>query len=1013
MLEFQKTYSIPAQHSFVDTLAATMMQQFGNDPLTFSNILVLLPTRRAARSLREAFLRLNDGAPLLLPEMRPIGDVDEDELFLSGPAEDAPLIGALDVPPAATDLQRKAELAALISAAGQAPGAAFIDPSPEQCLRLAAELIHLIDQVHTEGLKFDDLDRLAPDLYAENWRQTLVFLEIIRAHWPEILKENGVIDAGDRRNRLIEMQTKAWRLTPPDRPVIAAGSTGSIPATASLLATVLSLPKGVLILPGLDHMLSPQAWDSVLQDDSHPQFGLARLLEKLSLNRSSVIKLEPRQIEDTPSTEKRIALLSQAFLPAAVTETWRDYKASFDVLQHVSLLTAPDQHAEATAIALTMRRALEKPEKRAALVTPDRNLARRVAGALRRWGIEIDDSAGTPLAQTAPTILLRLIAEVASKDCAPIAFMALLKHRLVTGPTQDTTPDSDIGTFRATIRLFEHRVLRGLRPGPGLLGLEEAVRRAAEEEHPPPRKPKLGLEDRDRLLNMLHWLGGILDPFLRLFDGDEHSLREYLLAHAKVAETLSGGAEGFWRGDAGEALAQLVADVEATPAMDRVVLRGNGYLGAFDALLAGRVVRPRYGAHPRLAIWGPLEARLQRADLMILGGLNETVWPPEPRSDAWMSRPMRTAFGLPSPERRIGLSAHDFQQAFGADEVLLTRAEKIEGAPTTPSRWLSRMDAVLGGHLASFLAPDEPWLAWAREIERAVPEAAPQIGRPKPCPPLEARPHRLPVTKIEVLFRDPYAIYVEYILKIRALDPLERDPGPADRGTVFHDAFERFMRDLPPGPLPPDAVEQLSSLADGAFGVLAPASAIRAFWTPRFKRAAEWFAAHETLRRPDIEQTWVEVDGRASFITPTGKFELFGKADRIDRLWSGGYTIIDYKTGAPPSKTSVTMGTAPQLPLLAALLQQNGFDTIPAGVVRQMEYWKISGGDPAGEASSALGKKAPSPDAVAELRWADLQRLIIAYSDPAQPYKATPIASEKPTFSDYRHLQRFDEWSEE
>lgn len=1023
MLEYQKAYSIPAQHSFVDTLAATMMQQFGQDPLSLSSILVLLPTRRAARSLREAFLRLNNGSPLLLPEMRPIGDVDEDELFLAGPSEDAPLIGALDVPPAASEFQRKAELAALIAAAGKAPGAAFIDPSPEQCLRLAAELIHLIDQVHTEGLAFDDLDRLAPDLYAENWRQTLIFLEIIRQHWPAILQEHGVIDAGDRRNRLIGMQTAAWRLDPPDRPIIAAGSTGSIPATAELLATVLSLPQGVLILPGLDQTLSTEAWWAVGKDETHPQFGLARLLERLSVEREAVVDLEPQSELETPKVEKRLELLSQAFLPAEVTDAWRDYQPPFDVLENVSLLTAPDQHAEATSIALAMRQALEVPEKRAALVTPDRNLARRVAGALRRWGIEVDDSAGTPLVQAAPTILFRLIAEAAAKNCAPIAFMALLKHRLVTGPLGPDLPiqghassdqaDANIGAFRVLVRLLERRVLRGLRPGPGLDGLEEAIRRAADPDHTPHKKTKLDAQGRDQLLELLNRVREILSPFLGLFDGADHSLRDFVLAHARVAEALSGGAEALWRGDAGEALAQLVADVEATPAMDRVQLPGHGYLGAFDALLAGRVVRPRYGAHPRLAVWGPLEARLQRADLMILGGLNEMVWPPEPRSDAWMSRPMRSAFGLPAPERRIGLSAHDFQQAFGAGEVLLTRSEKIDGTPTTPSRWLSRLDAVLGGHLTSFLAPDEPWLDWAQDIERAAPAAAPPAGRPQPCPPLEARPVELPVTKIEILCRDPYAIYAEYILGIRALDPLERDPGPADRGTVFHDAFERFIRDLPPGPLPLDAVDQLSDLADEAFGLLAPASAIRAFWTPRFKRAAEWFVTHETLRRPDIEQSWVEAEGQADFDTPIGIFTLFGKADRIDRLWSGGYAIVDYKTGAPPTKTAVAVGVAPQLPLLAALLQQNGFNSIPAGVVRSLEYWKISGGEPAGDATSALGSKAPSPDAIAELRWSDLQRLIFAYCDLAQPYRATPVPSEAPAFSDYQHLQRFDEWAEE
>ncbi|MDJ0684459.1 MAG: double-strand break repair protein AddB [Alphaproteobacteria bacterium] len=996
-MQFGRVHSIPAQHSFVDTLADALLADFGDDPLRLSEVLVLLPTRRAARSLREAFLRRTNGAAMLLPTMRPIGDVDEDELILYAAGDEGPGSGTtLDLPPAAPELHRRLTLARLIATVG----AAFGHPAPEHCLRLAAELAHLIDQVHTENLSFDALDTLVPDAFAENWRQTLTFLQIIRETWPSILEADGVIDPGDRRNRLILAQAQAWRDKPPAHPIIAAGSTGSIPATAVLLGSVLSAPQGAVILPGLDRDLDEEAWEEAGRDETHPQYGLCVLLRKLKTARESVIDLTG-PMPPNPNRRARIQLLAQALRPAVTTDAWRGLDAVAPAaLKGVSLVAAPTQQAEAATIALIMREALETPSRRCALVTPDRVLARRVAASLQRWGIEVDDSAGAPLESTQAAIFCRLILDAVRKALAPTALLALLKHPL-------TWRDAEIGRFRNEIRMLERAALRGVKPAPGAAGLKAAI-----EDSATLRDGRTTADQRARLNDLVDWAADLLAPLIALYDGTRRPTRAFAEAHISAAEGLAGGAERLWRGEAGENLAGLVAELTDAPAAGAFEITGADYAGVFAALLAGRVVRPRYGAHPRLAIWGPLEARLQQADLVILGGLNEGVWPPEARTDAWMSRPMRKDFGLPAPERRIGLSAHDFQQGFGAPDLVLTRSEKIDGAPTAPSRWLSRLLALLNAEARAALTPPRPWRDWATAIDRAAPGDGRPAVRPAPRPPVAARPNKLSVTRIETLLRDPYGVYAEYVLRLRRLDPLEAAPGPADRGNVVHAALESFIGAFPSGPLPRDGAARLEAFGRDAFGRLLDEPTVRAFWLPRFRRIADWFLHEETIRREWLEQSWVEADGRYSFETLVGEFTIFGKADRIDRLSDGGYALIDYKTGQPPPNKEVQSGLAPQLPLLAAILAEGGFEDCPPGAVRSFAFWRLSGGDPAGSIHEASAGKGLSADALAAFQLERLKGLIEAYSHVETPYLATPKLTNRPAYSDYEHLSRIAEWGE-
>ncbi|HYD66657.1 double-strand break repair protein AddB [Azospirillum sp.] len=982
-------YTIPAGVPFVDTLAAGIAARLGDDPLALAAATVLLPTRRACRSLREAFLRRSGGQPMLLPRLSPLGDIDADALSLT--AEELPgLAGALDLPEAVSGLRRQLLLAKVILAAG----GEFAATLP-QSVRLGADLGRLVDQVQTERLDFAGLKALVPDDYAGHWQKTLDFLKIVTTLWPAILEQEAhAIDPAAHRNAVLETQARVWAQQPPAGPVIAAGSTGSIPATADLLAVVARMPNGALVLPGLDRDCDDETWDAILHDEAHPQHGLALLLKKLDLDRRAV---RPWNEAEDPRAA-RARLIGEAMRPAATTESWRALEGLDDTaLAGLTRIDAPHPEEEANAIALLMRHTLETPEKTAALVTPDRALARRVAMALKRWDVEVNDSAGRPLADTAAGTYLRLTAELAARRAHPLDLLALAKHPLAAG-------GRDPATFRTDARALERAVLRGPRPAEGFDGLVAALKAADPERFP-------FAEQRDYLIGWVEDLGTLARPFLELLAGTA-PLKDLVDAHVRFAEALARTSEEWgdarlWRHDDGEAAASFIDELRRA-ADEFPPVPGPEYPALFEALMAGRAVRPRFGLHPRLAILGPLEARLQHYDRMILGGLNEGTWPPEPAADPWMSRPMRKAFGLPSPERQVGLSAHDFAQACGAPEVVLTRAERVDGTPTVPSRWLLRLETVLKAlRLEGRIDLEgEPWLAWARSLDE--PDAVQPVAPPEPRPPVVARPRRLSVTRVETWMRDPYAIYARHILRLSKLDPIAADPGAAERGQFIHQALDAFVK-LHPNLLPENAVAELLELGRQSFGPLLDTHPdVRAFWWPRFERIAAWFVALERERRHTVKPLATEVTGTLELQGPAGPFTLTATADRIDRdAKENGLVIIDYKTGTPPSAREIELGFAPQLPLEAAIAEAGGFPDVTAGAVSGLAFWRLSGGDPAGEEKPVKGDVATL---AAEAR-AGLEELIRAFDDPATPYRSCPRPAMAPRYTDYAHLARVQEWS--
>ena len=982
-------YNISAGHSFADALAQGILERTASDPLLLTDYTILLPSRRACRTLREAFLRLSGGKAILLPLLHPIGDIDAEEVAMFQAAEED-VAESLDVPPAISRLERQLLLAQIIQKAGRE---ANLPKSFDQAVGLAQELGNFLDEVQTERLGFDGLASLVPEEFAGHWQKTLEFLKILTEHWPAILQERGVIDYAARRNLLLEAQIKSWERHPPQNPVIAVGDplTITVPAAAELLALVAKLPQGELVLPGLDKGMDDISWNKLGED--HPQLNLKKLMQLIGIDRDAVQNWELKK--KTVINESRVRLMSEAMRPADTTENWR--KLSVDEISPAALegfirLDCDTPQEEADVISFAMREALETPGKTCALITPDRRLARRVSLSLKRWGIVVDDSGGQPLTELSVGTWLMLTAEVAEEALAPVELLAFLKHPILAAGISPIE-------MRNMIYALDQQALRGPRPSRGFQGLRDAVALLKSNQKP--------------LLQWLDKLESQMREFTQMMASTEATpFPEILTCHIRMAEALATtvdipGAARLWQGESGEAASEFLNNLLQS-SRDVPPLSPEHYVSLLGMLLKSQTVRSRYGTHPRLSILGQIEARLYCADMVILGGLNEGTWPDLPAHDPWMSRPMRKKFGLPSPEKSISLAAHDFVQAGTAPEVIITRARKVDGTPTVPARWLLRLETVLKA--VGLEWPETPaikYRQWVKDMD--TPQAVTPINRPAPTPPVAARPRQLSVTQIESWMRDPYQIYARYVLGLKALDPIDDEPGGAQRGTFIHAALEKFITTFP-DVLPPEAEKQLQDFGHVALTEMRIPQEVEAYWWPRFEKIVVEFIKQEREWREEAKPYLTETSGKWQFEAKGGPFVLTGKADRIDKFRDGSYAIIDYKSGFTPESSAVKSGLSPQLPLEALMLERGGFEKITAGQVNELVYWKVTGsGQKPVEKKSVTPKDYSVSDMISDAE-AGLKGLVESFDNVKTPYLSQPHADAKPRFSDYEHLARTKEW---
>jgi ATP-dependent helicase/nuclease subunit B len=951
-----KVYTIPAGRPFLDDLARGLIARFADpaDPLKLAGLTVLVPTRRAARALAAAFVTAADGAAAILPVIRPLGDADEDETLIAE---------GIDLAPEVPRLERSLTLASLV--ARFRPEAGFAG-----AFGLAAELGRFFDECAQSGADLRKLDGLAGEDYAGQWQEALAFLKIATGAWPDYLAGRGLMDPSARGAEAV--LAFAARLSRAPQPVVAAGSSGTQAATRKLLATIAHLPDGAVVLNGLDTGLDPASWDAL--GDSHPQAALKDLLGALRITRGAVALWPESAAADAPR-KARTRLLSDALRPAETTADWADpgrpgAALAAPGLEGLSLVEAANEREEALAIAIAMRLHLEDARETAALVTPDRELGRRVAAELERWGIAADQSGGTPLAKTPAGTLALLSAEAAASGFAPVALLGLLKHPLVLA-------GSGRAAHLAAISRLERLALRGAVPEPGLDG----VRALCES--------KLKAKGLAAPLDLL----GI--AYTDYLDADTIAAR----AAAHVT-TLLRLAPGFEDAEGGAETLGLLGALSASPPEADPEQGPAAYATLLTQAARTETVRPWSDGRSRAFIWGPLEARLQGAGLLVLGGLNEGTWPALPGNDPWMNRAMRKSLGLPAPERRIGLAAHDFEVLAAAPRVILSRARRRAGSPETPSRFLVRLKTLLEG--TGLALPEDRALGFARLLDETA--RLPPAARPSPAPPVALRPRCLPVTRIETWVRDPYAVYARHVLGLKKLDPLEPGLGPGARGSILHKALEMFTRDYPDA-LPEDAVARLVERLRAALGSFAQDASLTAFLLPRFQAAAAWFLEIDAGWRAEARTTGAEIEG--AWQIPGFDFTLTGKADRIDLLHAGGLRIADYKSGTVPSGPQVEKGLSPQMPLLGAIAEADGFPEPFRGPVSDLAYVKLGGG-----ASPGVLKPLTAPSALIAETAARLKARIRQFDDPATPYVSRAVPMKERETGDYDHLARVAEWTE-
>jgi ATP-dependent helicase/nuclease subunit B len=1008
-----RVFTIPAAVPFLPTLlraldAGRLVPGFParDDPLAFAEATIYLPTRRACRLARDVTLDALGRDAAVLPRIVAIGDIDEDELGFApatAPFSDA----ALTLPPALSSLDRRLLLARLVlqwassGALHGSVGAPLVARTPAAALALADDLARLMDDMTTRQVPWDRLDALVPDRFDTYWQLSLRFLQIARETWPAILNERGMIEPAVRRDRLIAAEAARLKANP-TAPVIAAGSTGSMPSTAALLTTIATLPRGAVVLPGLDTDLDADAWGHVGggPDAGHPQAAMHALLERLGLAREHVQILGPNNA--------RGRLVSEAFRPAATTERWtRRPRDGAQAMAGVAVIEAATAEEEALTVAVALRGAVEPEGTTAALITADRALGRRVAAALGRWTVAVEQSNGAALTDTPAGIFARLAAEAALSRAAPVPLLALLKHPLMR---LGAAADADAVGLAA----LESALLRGPPPRSGTHGLSVALatfRRTRARLHP--NDPRAAIDNAavDKAAHLLGRLEGALAPLESLRNAPS-PFQELAERHRAVVTAL--GRDGADRvpafaGDDGMALAEAFEEIIGRPAADDLPVTPERYPDLFVRAMADRMVRHQAVPNARIRILGPLESRLQQFDTVVIGGLVEGSWPPQPRHDPWLSRPMRHALGLDQPERRIGLSAHDFTQALGAPTVILTRPAKLDGVPTVASRFLRRLAAVAGEPAWSqAVARGETYLRLARRLDR--PPLLPPLGPPAPCPPAEARPTAMTVTDVEHWLRDPYTIYAKHILRLFPLEPVDAVPGARDRGNLIHGAIGEFTQTYADC-WPADPLGRFLELAGKHFAPLEEDPEARALWWPRLVRIARWFVGWEAARRPSLRRSFAEVRGEIEIALGEGVFRLGARADRIDQRVDGTYAILDYKTGEARTEKQVRVGLAPQLTLEAAILREGGFAEVPPGSsVEALVYVSLKGGDPAG-VERPIEFIEGTADSQADLALSRFTALVRRFAAPTQPYRSLVHPLWKTRYGDYDHLARVKEWS--
>ena len=988
-----RVFNIAPGGNFLDVLAKNILEGF---PLVgaqvkpaLSNWTILLPTRRAARQLGIILLKQSGQRAIILPRIRPIGDFDDE----------TPSFDQNELPHGISPVGHFLTLFSLVKQwSNENPVielAKEISNSPAQTIALTNSLLQLLNQSETEEISLEKLNEVYDTDLSEHRYAILSLLSTIKIELPKQLYDQNLLGPQARRSRMIHMEAENIQNGHFTGPIIAAGSTGTIPATRELLKAIANHAMGAVILPGLDDMMEEDAWTTLRPD--HPQYALKKLINTIGISRAEIPLM-------SVGRRDRNFLTSELMRPTEHAHLWRktvsaNSGAAESSLTDLHLIQAPDRHIEARAIALILRNALETPNQTAALVTSSRDLAKRVKAELQRWHIAIDDTASEPLTKFGLASLAQRLAEASADRFSTSSLLSLLHH-----------PDCQMGLPREElihcVRNLEIAVFRNYGTQVGLSGLLQIFERARlafkNKERAHILVSNLQDEDWHRMHKVVQTvtniLGSLLQPEKLAFAQQLKRFFKTLNACAPTNQNMSPENLAF---------EELRAEIES----HAKVLQPCDFATACSLIIniiKGETFKKLENQHPRLAIYGLLEARMMPADILIMGGLNETKWPAQPDPGPWVNRPMRDIIGLQQPEREIGVSAHDFTQGFGYAKVYITFSKRVEGAPLVPSRWILRLQAVLQiANLQSALDQGLDWLELAKAIDD--PGIMRPTVKPKPTPKSQARPKRISVTEVEKLIRDPYGVYARRILKLEPLPAMARKADAALRGILFHEAIsgwneKQIVR------LSPASLDILLKIGTEIFAPFANDPEITSFWWPRFQKMANWLVENEKEYRANVTRIHTELSGELELKIGNELYLLYGRADRIDILSSGQARIIDYKTGEPPTSKQVTSGLSPQLPLEAAILAHGKFQNLKPIKTEILDYIHISGGRVAGEVAPVKPTDSSTIAELAERHLDGLRSLLSGYANSDQPYIPRVAPKNDEDELEYDHLSRFKEW---
>lgn len=1018
-------YHVPADQPFLGAIARGVLDSASDDPLKLADITLLVPDYSTAQLLRQAFREQLGDAIGILPRIEAPGSVDEDTLSLKMSGSGILSQTLMDIPPAVTRMERQMILATEIL---KIPS---MSRSMQKALGLARQLGQLLDLMQKHNVDMSKLDELVSERFSAQWAKTTDFLKIITDVWPKKLEDMGRIDPEERRNAILQIQATHWMQHPPQKTVIAVGFTDDSPATQELLQAVLMMPKGNIALSGVDLRMGETSWD--VTTPVHPQYIYKNILNSLGVSRSdvkewpSLLPPSPHARANNPqrTAKARAKLVSETMRPAGTADGWRNLQMpkhkrmtaidtfanddrSIDpaALNGVDLLTTPTLQDEASVIALKFRETLEVEGRTVMLVTDDRSLVRRVSARLRFWGLEAEDSTGVPLSLTPVGILLLATAKMGAEKWSPISLLEVLKHPL-TGlglEKQELT--------RRTARI-ENIALRGPRPAPYAEGLTETLSakfdRAAKRLSATMSEDEL-LAEKTALQDVVTSLQTAGQEFFGLIkDNKLQPFKTFIDAHLRFAEAIcandkEAGVKRLWRGDAGAAASRALTQIRNF-AQHMPDMTGADYADILHGILPG-IKAPSHGnGHPCLKIVSPDQAMMQKADIVIIGGVNDGQWPRGLGHNPWLSADMLKQLGVPA-DSGVGMSGLQFQHLLSNPNVMLTRSLRAGSAPTVSSPFLTRLQMILKGAGLDGVIEGKTRLA---DINDALhkPASVTPIEPPQPKPPVAARPKELPVTAIETLMRDPYSVYAKYILNLRPHQPIDAMPNVAEKGTFIHAALDQFVKKFP-NTLPVNARETLINIGQDAFKSRMEHTSVKAFWWPRFERIVDWFLTFEEKRRDVSRTLGTEVRGKLNIDLGAGQvFTLTTIADRIDLNNDDKLTLIDYKTGSVPQPKDIQAGFSPQLTLEALIACTGGFHKIDAHDVAKLEYLKLSGARPAGE---VIEVKSNIEFLLAQAK-DGIQKLMQAFNEQDTPYLSTPRPAVAPRYRAYDHLSRRGEWS--